>query len=190
MKQTANQTNKHPVRLYFQVFIEGVLLYLIAVLPFLIYHGGIFFYYGDYNVQQVPFYVLAGRAVDAGNLFWNPNVDLGSSMGGTFAFYLWGSPYFWFSTLFKPEHTPYLLPLFMALKYGTAMTTSFAYARRHVKTQAAAHMAALLYAFSGFAANNIVFQHFHEGIAFFPLYLLVFDNLVEDMRGLRSGETA
>ena len=37
------------------VFIGGVLVYLLAVLPFLIYRKGLFFYYGDYNVQQVPF---------------------------------------------------------------------------------------------------------------------------------------
>ncbi len=61
---------------YVAIFFGGVLLYLAAVLPFLIYHRGIFFYYGDYNVQQVPFYLLAHRAVRNGNLFWNSHVDL------------------------------------------------------------------------------------------------------------------
>ena len=95
------QTNKHKIT-FGKVFFTGVLLYLIAVLPFIIYHGGYFFYYGDYNVQQVPFYILATRAVRNGMLFWNPKVDLGSSMGGSFAFYLWGSPFFWLACLFPP----------------------------------------------------------------------------------------
>ena len=80
---------------YILIFAGGALLYLTAVLPFLVYHGGIFFYYGDHNVQQVPFYILAHRAVRNGQFFWNPYIDLGSSMGGSLSFYLWGSPFFW-----------------------------------------------------------------------------------------------
>ena len=129
------QTNKHKIT-FGKVFFTGVLLYLIAVLPFIIYHGGYFFYYGDYNVQQVPFYILATRAVRNGMLFWNPKVDLGSSMGGSFAFYLWGSPFFWLACLFPEKTIPYILPFLMSLKYGTALTCSFAWLRRRVKTAA------------------------------------------------------
>ncbi len=175
------QTNKHKIT-FGKVFFTGVLLYLIAVLPFIIYHGGYFFYYGDYNVQQVPFYILATRAVRNGMLFWNPKVDLGSSMGGSFAFYLWGSPFFWLACLFPEKTIPYILPFLMSLKYGTALTCSFAWLRRRVKTDRAALLGALLYSFSGFSACNIVFQHFHEAIAFFPLYLLVFDDFVQKKR--------
>ncbi len=57
---------------YLKIFAGGALLYLAAVLPFLIYHGGYFFYYGDYNVQQVPFLILLHRSVREGRLFWNP----------------------------------------------------------------------------------------------------------------------
>ena len=174
-------TNKHKIT-FGKVFFTGVLLYLIAVLPFIIYHGGYFFYYGDYNVQQVPFYILATRAVRSGMLFWNPKVDLGSSMGGSFAFYLWGSPFFWLACLFPEKAIPYILPFLMSLKYGTALTCSFAWLRRRVKTDRAALLGALLYSFSGFSACNIVFQHFHEAIAFFPLYLLTFDDFVQKKR--------
>ena len=175
------QTNKHKIT-FGKVFFTGVLLYLIAVLPFIIYHGGYFFYYGDYNVQQVPFYILATRAVRNDMLFWNPKVDLGSSMGGSFAFYLWGSPFFWLACLFPEKAIPYILPFLMSLKYGTALTCSFAWLRRRVKTDRAALLGALLYSFSGFSACNIVFQHFHEAIAFFPLYLLAFDDFVQKKR--------
>lgn len=160
---------------YFKLFCMGALLYLAAVLPFVLYRGGYFFYYGDYNVQQVPFYILAHRAVRSGNLFWNWNVDLGSSMGGSFAFYLWGSPFFWFSCLFPEKWIPYLMPVLMSLKYGTAMCTSYAWLRGFVKTDRAGMVGALLYSFSGFQACNIVFQHFHEAVALFPLYLLALD---------------
>lgn len=161
---------------YLRLFFIGVLLYLAAVLPFILYRGGIFFYYGDYNVQQVPFYILAHRAVRSGNFFWNFHLDLGSSMGGSFAFYLWGSPFFWFSCLFPEKWIPYMMPFFMSLKYGTALCTSFAWLRTQTRTSRGALLGAFLYAFSGFQACNIVFQHFHEATAFFPLYLLALDH--------------
>lgn len=164
-----------PLLQYLRLFFIGVLLYLAAVLPFILYRGGIFFYYGDYNVQQVPFYILAHRAVRNGNFFWNFHLDLGSSMGGSFAFYLWGSPFFWFSCLFPEKWIPYMMPFFMSLKYGTALCTSFAWLRTQTRTSRGALLGAFLYAFSGFQACNIVFQHFHEATAFFPLYLLALD---------------
>ena len=157
----------------------GALLYLAAVLPFLVYHGGIFFYYGDYNVQQVPFYILAHRAVRNGQFFWNPYIDLGSSMGGSLSFYLWGSPFFWLTIPFEERLVPYLLPFVMSLRYGTAMVTSYAWIRRQVRSDFWAVVGSFLYSFSGFQACNIVFQHFHDATAFFPLYLLTFDNAVQ-----------
>ena len=153
-----------------------------AVLPFLIYHDGIFFYYGDYNVQQVPFYILAHRAVRSGRFFWNPYIDLGSSMGGSMSFYLWGSPFFWLTIPFSENMIPCLLPFVMSLRYGTAMVTSYAYIRKNVRNNLWAVIGSLLYTFSGFQACNIVFQHFHDATAFFPLYLLTFDNAVQKNR--------
>lgn len=175
-RQSALRRPDSPLLQYLRLFFIGVLLYLAAVLPFILYRGGIFFYYGDYNVQQVPFYILAHRAVRSGNFFWNFHLDLGSSMGGSFAFYLWGSPFFWFSCLFPEKWIPYMMPFFMSLKYGTALCTSFAWLRTQTRTSRGALLGAFLYAFSGFQACNIVFQHFHEATAFFPLYLLALDH--------------
>lgn len=173
-------TNKRAgVIRYILLFAGGALLYLAAVLPFLIYHGGIFFYYGDYNVQQVPFYILAHRAVRSGRFFWNPYIDLGGNMGGSLSFYLWGSPFFWLTIPFPEKMVPYLLPFIMSLRYGTAMVTSYAWIKRQVKDDFWAIIGSALYTFSGFQACNIVFQHFHDATAFFPLYLLTFDEIVQ-----------
>ena len=178
-------TNKRSTVLHFiMLFMGGALLYLAAVLPFLIYHGGIFFYYGDYNVQQVPFYILAHRAVRSGYFFWNPYIDLGSSMGGSLSFYLWGSPFFWLTIPFPERTVPYILPFVMSLRYGTAVVTSYAWIRRQVKSDFWAVTGSFLYAFSGFQACNIVFQHFHDATAFFPLYLLTFDEIVQKRKNI------
>ena len=172
-------TKRSDILQYIMLFVGGALLYLAAVLPFLVYHGGIFFYYGDYNVQQVPFYILAHRAVRNGQFFWNPYIDLGSSMGGSLYFYLWGSPFFWLTIPFEEKLVPYLLPFVMSLRYGTAVVTSYAWISRQVRSNFWAAVGSFLYAFSGFQACNIVFQHFHDATAFFPLYLLTFDNAVQ-----------
>ena len=172
-------TRRSTVSRYILLFLGGALLYLAAVLPFLIYHGGIFFYYGDYNVQQVPFYILAHRAVRSRRFFWNPYIDLGGSMGGSLSFYLWGSPFFWLTIPFPEKMVPYLLPFIMSLRYGTAMVTSYAWITRQVKDDFWAVIGSALYTFSGFQACNIVFQHFHDATAFFPLYLLTFDEIVQ-----------
>lgn len=171
--------NRNSKYRYLRIFLGGAALYLVSVLPFLIYHGGIFFYYGDYNVQQVPFYILAHRSVRNGYFFWNSHIDLGSSMGESFSFYLWGSPFFWMTVPFPESWIPYMLPFLMALKYGTASLTSYLWIRRQVRTERAAITGAMLYAFSGFQACNIVFQHFHDVTAFFPLFLLAFDDMVQ-----------
>ena len=174
--------NRSGVSHYILLFLGGALLYIAAVLPFLIYHEGIFFYYGDYNVQQVPFYILAHRAVRSGSFFWNPYIDLGSSMGGSMSFYLWGSPFFWLTIPFPEKAIPYILPFVMSLRYGTAMVTSYAWIKRRVGNRTWALVGSLLYTFSGFQACNIVFQHFHDATAFFPLYLLAFDEIIEKRR--------
>ena len=63
-------------------------------LPFLIYDKGYFIYYGDFNVQQIPFYQMAHDSVRSGNIFWSWTTDLGANFVGSYSFYLLGSPFF------------------------------------------------------------------------------------------------
>ncbi|MCR5669846.1 MAG: YfhO family protein [Butyrivibrio sp.] len=160
------------------MFASSFLMYILAVLPIFIKRGLPFFYYGDYNVQQVPFYILAHRAIRSGELFWNWNVDLGGTMAGDFSFYLWGSPFFWITVLFPEGAIPYLMPFLMALKYAFAATCAYLYIKRYVGRYVYAMIGGYLYAFSGFNACNIVFNHFTDSVAFFPLFLLLFEDLM------------
>ena len=152
---------------------------MVAVIPFFIERGMPFFYYGDYNVQQVPFYTVAHRAVRSHNLFYLWNVDFGTSLIGSFSFYLLGSPFFWLTVPFPESFIPYMMPFLMALKYSVCAATAYLYIRRKVIRDDSAMIGALLYAFSGFNACNIVFNHFTDVVCFFPLYLLAFDRLME-----------
>ena len=161
------------------VFLSSFLMYVLAVLPIFIKRGLPFFYYGDYNVQQIPFYLVAHRAVRSGEFFWNWKVDLGGTMFGDFAFYLWGSPFFWLTIPFNESFIPYMMPFLMALKYATSAACAYVYIRRYVHKYTYAMIGAYLYAFSGFNACNIVFNHFTDIVAFFPLFLLTFEQLME-----------
>lgn len=161
------------------MFLTGFLIYVIAVLPILVINHGLFFLYGDYNVQQVPFYMLAHRAVRNGEFFWNWNLDLGGTLIGDLSFYLMGSPFFWLTIPFPESAVPYLMPFLMALKYATCATTAYLYFRTYKIKDLSARIGGFLYAFSGFNGCNIVFNHFTDAVAFFPLLLLTFDSLME-----------
>ena len=177
---------KNENKIYILVFVAGTLLYLLSVLPSVIYRGGFFYYYGDYNFQTIEFYTSAVEAVKKGYLLWNPNIELGSSMAGAYAFYLWGSPFFWLSVLFPTKWIPYILPGIMAIRYGCAALTAYIWIRQYTKSSRGAIIGALLYAFSGYQAVNIVFSSFHDVTAFFPLYLYTFDNLMQNKKWSRT----
>lgn len=150
--------------------------------PELIAHRGLFSLVGDFNYQQIPFNILSNRAFKTGDISWNWYTDLGSNFIGSYSFYTLGSPFFWLSLLFQPFFFQYLVgPMFM-LKYCVAGMTAFMYVRRYVRDSRYAMIGALLYAFSGFSAVNLMFNHFHDVVALFPLLLVGLDRLMLDKR--------
>ena len=173
---------RNPHEKYLDAFLIAFGMFLLILLPMIIYNKGIFLYFGDYNSQQIPFYQLAHRAVRSGELFWNWNTDLGANFIGSYSFYLLGSPFFWLTVPFPNGAEVYMMPLLLALKHGVAALTSYAYIRRFVKTPNAALVGSLLYAFSGFQAYNVFFNHFQDVTAFFPLLLLALEQRVVDNR--------
>ena len=65
------------------------------------------------------------------------------------------------------------------LKYAVAGLTSFAYFRRSASEKSAL-LGSVLYAFSGFSCINVVFYHFHDVIALFPLLMLGLDKRMQE----------
>ena len=51
------EKRNRPYALY--AFLWALLLAAVIVTPILIYDKGYFLYYGDFNVQEIPFYRLA-----------------------------------------------------------------------------------------------------------------------------------
>ena len=169
-------------RYVWRAFGIGFLVALLFFLPFMIYDNGYFLFYGDYNVQQVPFYRMCHDAVRSGNIGWSWTTDLGANFIGSYSFYLLGSPFFWLTIPFPSEAVPYLMGPLLILKFACASATGAHYLRRYVIRADAAVLGGLLYAFSGFSVYNIFFNHFHEAIVFFPLLLWALDEYMATRR--------
>lgn len=167
---------------YLSAFLIGFLCIFISLLPVIIADGGYFIYYGDYNAQQIPFYILANNAVRSGQLGWNWFTDLGSDFLTSYSFYLAGSPFFWLSTILPKFAVTASMPFLLALKHGIASLTAYAYIRRFVRSKNAALAGGLLYAFSGFQVYNIFFNHFQDVTAFFPLMLIAMEENINNGR--------
>lgn len=162
----------------FTAFTIGFLSLLITILPIMIAEKGYFIYYGDYNAQQMPFYHLASEAVKSGSFGWNWYTDLGANFIGSYSFYLFGSPFFWLCALLPTSWCIHAMPFILALKHGIAAMTAYFYIKRFVKSQTAAVIGGMLYAFSGFQIFNIFFNHFQDVTALFPLMLIAMEELV------------
>ena len=173
-----------PKEHYLNSFLIALLLSSLFFIPFLIKDHGYFFFYGDFNVQQIPFYKLAHEAVKSGDFYWSWYTDLGANFIGSYSFYLLGSPFFWLTLPFPTSFVPYLMAPLLCLKFATASLTAYSYITRFVKNKYYALLGGLLYAFSGFSIYNIFFNHFHESIAFFPLLLIGLEKaMLEDKKG-------
>lgn len=167
---------------FLKAFLLGLGLSFLVFIPFIVIDGGRFLFYGDFNVQQVPFYRIAHDAIRSGNIGWNHLTDLGVNFVGSYSFYLLGSPFFWLTIPFPSEWLQFLMGPLLILKFACAVLTGYIYLRRYVKNQNYALIGALLYAFSGFSIYNIFFNHFHEAIVFFPLMLAALDEYMYKRR--------
>lgn len=166
-------------------------------LPFQIVDGGFFHYAGDFNSQQISFYrymngFLKGQGYPDGLVWANGQAlprntfswatDLGSGAMNAYSFYLYGSPFFWFSLLFPQGWLPYLMCPLLVLKFAVAGGGAYQYLRRYVKDENFAVLGACLYAFSGFAVYNVFFNHFVDVVALFPWLLWALDEAIYEKR--------
>lgn len=167
---------------YISTFFIALATAAVLFVPYMLMSEGYFTFYGDFNVQQIPFYQQCHKAIKEGNIFWSWTTDLGANFIGSYSFYLLGSPFFWLTIPFPNWFVPYLIGPLLILKFGCAAFTSYFYIRRFTRTPQAARLGGLLYAFSGFSVYNVFFNHFHEAIIVFPLLLLAFEQLITENR--------
>lgn len=65
---------------YLHAFLLGLMMSFVVFLPFVVVDNGLFLYYGDFNVQQVPFYQLCHDAIRNGE--WG--LESPDRLGGQF----------------------------------------------------------------------------------------------------------
>ena len=164
----------------FLSFIIPLIIATSFLLPRILKNDGQLFIYADFNYQQIPFSILANDLIKEGNINYNWYNDLGSSFIGSFSFYNIGSPFFWITLLFPGKFFTYLAGPILILKFAIAGLFSFLYLKRYCKNKNYALIGSLLYTFSGFQITNILFYHFHDAVALFPLLLIGLDKLFYD----------
>lgn len=172
-------TRKHPCLC---CLILAFCCALLSFLPLLLQDGGKLLFMSDYLEQQIPFGMYINESIKSGQVYWSWGMDLGTNFIGAFSFYLLGSPFFWLSMPFPSSWYIYIAGIIYILKYMVAALTAFLWLRRQVNGENAALFGALLYAFSGFQSLNLIFSHFHDVAALFPLLLLAVDLWVQEGR--------
>ena len=168
----------------FLAFLFSLLLGSIIILPFIIIGKGMLVIWADYNVQQIPFGEIMNHSIKEGSFLWSWYNELGSNFIGTFSFYNLFSPFSMISYIFPARWYPYLSGWLMILKFGIAGLSSYLFLSRYVKNKNYAVIGSLLYAFSGYQLNSIIF-HFYDSICIFPFLLYSLDNLMYDNKKCR-----
>ncbi len=163
---------------YLRIFLMGFVCAFCIFLPFLVIDLGFFTYAGDYNSQQIPFYMYANQMIQNGTTNYSWVTDLGSSFVNSYSFYLLGSPFFWLTLVFDYKLIPYLMPFLLMLKFAFASLGAYIYLKRYSTNAIFTNIAALLYAFSGFSIYNVFFNHFLESVVFFPFLLWALDEFM------------
>lgn len=167
---------------YSRAFFWGLGLAFLIFIPWIIHNDGYFFFYGDFNVQQIPFYQMIHDSVQTGNIGWSYTTDLGANIIGSYSFYMIGSPFFWFTLLFPSAAVPYMIAPMLMVKFALCSLGAYTFLRRYVKNQSYAVIGGLIYAFSGFGVYNIFFNHFHEAMITFPFLLAAVDSFIYEKR--------
>ncbi len=173
-REKENQKKKHYA---LRSFLLNLFIAFLIFIPFIFHWDGLFTLGDDFDAQEIPFNIFANREIKELDIFYNWGIDLGSDFISSFSFYNLGSPFFWITLLFKPETFPWLVGWILILKYACAGWTSFLWIRRHTSDRTAL-LGSVLYAFSGYQAMNMIFYHFHDAVALFPLLMIGFELLV------------
>lgn len=165
--------------LYIKTFLIALGTAMLIFLPAMCIDKGYFLFVGDFNSQQIPFYMNAHDSIRAGEWAWNWYTDIGANFIGSYTFYLLGSPFFYLTIPFPSSWVPYMLGPLLMLKYACCALMASIYVRRYVKNEYLALLGGLLYAFSGYSIYNTFFNHFHDVMVFFPLLLISLDEWMD-----------
>ena len=164
-----------------RVFLMTLIGCCIAFIPICIINSGKFFYYGDYNKEQIMFYSHLHDLVKSGQLSaWDWTADLGSDTVSSYSFYMLGSPFFWISLIFPSSMIVTAMPFLIALKSAVAAVGAYLLTRRFVNHRDSCLIAGVLFGMSSFLSQSIIFNHFHDAVLMLPFLLWSLERLVNE----------
>lgn len=169
---------------YMEAFALNFALAVCVFGFYMLKEKGIFTLSYDFNSQIIPFSKLTLDSLHDKSGLWNWSIDLGSDLLSSMGYYTLGSPFFWLFSWCSSRNVLYVVGWEYILKYAVAGVASYAFLRRYAKNNIAALTGSILYAFSGFQTNNLMYMIFHDAVALFPFLLIAFEELIEnDRRG-------
>lgn len=193
MKNLSNLTDNKRINTKYCLFsfAAGVVVFLLAALPYAAGNGWIFYFYGDFDAQQTPFLLYLHQYLADMTI---PQYDFKAGLGldflDAYTFYNLFSPFTLITALIPQKALLYAVPFLIALKLGVCCLNGYLYASRFCKDPCYSVTAAMLYTFSGYQMTNFVF-HYMDGLAFFPLLLYALETAVtEKRRGLFGAAVA
>lgn len=162
-----------------KAFVINASLALLIFGIFMIREKGLFTLSYDFNSQLIPFTKVCLDSLHGEGGLWNWNIDMGTSLVTSMSYYRLGSPFFWLFSWCSGKNVLYIMGWEYVVKYAVTGLISYCYFRRFTKAHKTALAGSILYTFSGFQTINLLFGIFHDAVAFFPLLVMTFDDLVE-----------
>ncbi len=166
-----------------KVFLFGTVMFWIGMLPFLVFTKGAYVYSSDYNAQMIPFWQHVHDLYREGLPLFDWKSDLGMGTLSAYSFYNIFSPYMLMSLIFPSKVMPWAITVINGIKFGVTALNAHVYLSRYLKKKDTVFICSLLYTFSGFMVNNLVFQYI-DVISLFPMVLFTFDELLYKRRSL------
>ncbi len=173
------QFHKTRLPVWATAFFVNLAVAMLAICPFLLRNNGYLAMSHDFSAQEIPFHILMDDTVRSGNLLWSWAIDLGGNFIEAFSFYNLGSIFVWLEWLFPTDAIPIVMAWMIIFKFAVAGATSAGWLGRYLRSRTAIIFASVLYAFSGFQCTSIVFYHFQDVVARFPLLLIGLEKLIE-----------
>lgn len=166
-------------------FAFGTLLFLLSALPFAAANGWRFYFYGDFNAQQIPFTLYIHDCLRS---FYIPDFDFNAGTGldflNAYSFYNLFSPFTLLFALVPTRAAGLAIPFAISVKFGFCALTAYLYISRFCRNGNLAVAGALLYTFSGYQTVNFLF-HYLDAAALFPLLLYALEiSVTEKKRGV------
>lgn len=169
-------------RNYCKVFFTALAAAICIIIPVLIANNGNLYLVGDYMTQQIPFIRECRRMLLTGTPFWSSNTLFGANFLGSYAFYNYGSPFYWPLYLMPESMTGIGLSIMFVIRHAVASLTSYIYLKRYSSNHHLVFIGSLLYTFSSFTMDATYYLHFIDVIAIFPLLLYLVDEALENRK--------